>query len=233
MILPCWHRLLGAAMVSTLFVLRVASVEAVEPEKAPVVVLIGDSIRMGYAPVVAEMLEGKSRVIAAKENGGDSVRVLENLSEWAVAHQPAVVHFNCGLHDLKQSRTTKLPQVPLDKYEENLRTIVDRLQKETKARLVFATTTPIRDGLHAKRGGGFDRREADVRRYNEVALKIMKEKGVEIDDLHAVVMKAGLDKIQRTDGTHYTPEGSKVLAKAVSNCILNHLPASPPSQRTR
>jgi lysophospholipase L1-like esterase len=147
--------------------------------------------------------------------------VLENLDAWAIAHKPDVVHFNCGLHDLKVLRTTKEPQVAIEAYEKNLRTIVDRLQKETKARLIFATTTPIRDELHAKRKGNMDRREADVKRYNDVALKVMKEKGIEIDDLHAVVMKAGIEKVQRTDGTHYTPDGSKTLAKAVVKSVMN------------
>ena len=41
----------------------------------------------------------------------------------------------------------------------------------------------------------------------------------EIDDLHAVVTKAGVDKLQRTDGTHYTPDGCKTLAKAVVKSI--------------
>lgn len=189
--------------------------ELAADKSLPTIVLIGDSIRMGYAPIVAEMLKGKANVVAAEKNGGDSARVLANLEEWAIAHKPTVVHFNCGLHDLKVLRDTKKPQVSIEDYEKNLRTIVDRLQKESKARLIFATTTPIRDELHAKRKGNMDRREADVKRYNDVALKVMKEKGVEIDDLHAVVTKAGVEKVQRMDGTHYTADGSKVLAKAV------------------
>jgi lysophospholipase L1-like esterase len=190
----------------------------------PTIVLIGDSIRMGYAPVVTDMLKGKAKVIAAKENGGDSTRVLANLDEWAIAHRPTVVHFNCGLHDLKLSRKTKKPQVSIEDYEKNLRKIVDRLRKETKARLIFATTTPIRDELHAKRGGDFDRHESDVKRYNDVALKVMKEKGIEIDDLHAIVAEVGVGKIQRTDGTHFTPDGCKTLAIAVVKSVSKELP---------
>lgn len=198
--------------------------DPIAEESLPTIVLIGDSIRMGYAPIVTEMLKGKANVVAAKENGGDTTRVLANLDEWAINQQPAVVHFNCGLHDLKVSRSKKTPQVSIEEYEKNLREIVDRLQKKTKARLIFATTTPIRDELHAKRKGDTDRHEADVKRYNDVALKVMKEKGVEIDDLHAVVTKAGIEKIQRTDGTHYTAEGSKTLAKAVVKSVTSKSP---------
>jgi lysophospholipase L1-like esterase len=213
------RRFLVAALTIALFTSAATAAKPDTEKSLPTIVLIGDSIRMGYAPAVTEMLNDKAHVVAAKENGGDTTRVLANLDEWAIANKPTVVHFNCGLHDLKVSRKTNKPHVSIEDYEKNLREIVDRLQKATKARLIFATTTPIRDELHAKRGGGFDRHEADVKRYNDVALEVMKEKGVEIDDLHAVVTEAGVAKIQRTDGTHYTPDGSKTLAKAVVKSV--------------
>lgn len=218
------RRHLFAALPIVLFTSAAVAADPSAEKSLPTIVLIGDSIRMGYAPVVAEMLKGKANVVAAKENGGDTTRVLANLDEWAIAQKPTVVHFNCGLHDLKVSRTTKKPQVSIEDYEKNLREIVDRLQKKTNARLIFATITPIRDELHAKRGGGFDRREADVKRYNDVALKVMKENSVEIDNLHAVVTKAGIEKIQRTDGTHYKPDGCKTLAKAVVKSVTGDMP---------
>jgi hypothetical protein len=43
--------------------------------------------------------------------------------------------------------------------------------------------------------------------------------------LHTVVTEAGIDKVQRTDGTHYTADGSKVLAKAVVTSVTKALPA--------
>jgi lysophospholipase L1-like esterase len=218
------RRFLFTALPIVLLISAAAPADPGADKSLPTVVLLGDSIRMGYEPFAREMLKGKANVVAAKDNGGDSARELANLEQWAIVHRPTVVHFNCGLHDLKVSRKTKQPQVPIEDYEKNLREIVDRLQKGTKARIIFATTTPIRDELHAKRGGDFDRHDSDVKRYNEVALKVMKEKGVEIDDLNAVVAKAGVDKIQRTDGTHYTPEGFKTLAKAVARSVTNHLP---------
>jgi lysophospholipase L1-like esterase len=218
------HRRLFLAAGFSLVSLNVFAADTAADKPLPTIVLVGDSIRMGYAPIVTEMLRDKAKVVAAKGNGGDSTRVISNLDEWVIAHRPDVVHFNCGLHDLKISRKTNTAQVPIDEYEKNLRTIVDRIQKETKARLIFATTTPIRDELHAKRKGDFDRKEENVKKYNEVALKVMKEKGVEIDDLHAVVTKAGVDKVQRTDGTHYTPEGSKTLAEAVVKSVTSDAP---------
>ena len=65
----------------------------------PVVVLVGDSIRLSYAPMVATRLAEKARVVSPKPNGGDSSNVLKHLQEWVIAEKPDVVHFNCGIHD--------------------------------------------------------------------------------------------------------------------------------------
>ena len=63
---------------------------------------MGDSIRMSYAQLVEKELAGKAVIIMAKANGGDSNNVLKNLDEWVIRQQPAVVHFNCGIHDTKK-----------------------------------------------------------------------------------------------------------------------------------
>jgi hypothetical protein len=90
--------------------------DASRAAELPRVVLIGDSIRLGYAPRVAERLSGKAVVISPAENGGDSANVLAHLDEWVLRHKPDVVHLNCGLHDLKRSKTKGHHQVELDRY---------------------------------------------------------------------------------------------------------------------
>ena len=187
----------------------------------PTVVLVGDSIRMGYAPLVTETLRGVVDVVAASENGGDSARVLAHLDEWVLAHRPALVHLNCGLHDLKRLKTSE-HQVPLEQYVQNLREIVRRIG-EAGTTLVFALTTPIHDARHAARGAGFDRTDEDVRRYNAAALGVMRELNVPAHDLYSVVSDAGIDDALRADGTHYTPEGNALLAEAVADCVRRHL----------
>jgi hypothetical protein len=109
----------------------------------PRIVLVGDSIRLGYAPIVAKRLEGKAVVISPRANGGDSANVLRQLDEWVIREQPAIVHFNCGIHDTKKSKTSGRFQVPPEAYAANLRAIVERIRAGTKAKVVFATTTPV------------------------------------------------------------------------------------------
>jgi dienelactone hydrolase/lysophospholipase L1-like esterase len=189
----------------------------------PKVALIGDSIRMGYAPLVEKALQGEAEVLSPKPNGGDSANVLKNLDEWVIKPQPALVHLNCGLHDLKKDRKTGKFQVPLEKYEVNLRKIVERVRNETKATLVFVATTPIIDDRHALRGAGFDRFESDVKRYNEKALAVMAELKVPVHDLHRLVEHYGPAEMLGQDGTHYGKEGNARLAAAVTDCNRRHL----------
>jgi dienelactone hydrolase/lysophospholipase L1-like esterase len=190
--------------------------------KLPTLVLIGDSIRQGYAPFVTKRLVGKFTVISHEENGGDSGNVLRKLDS-IVQEQPDVVHFNCGLHDLKRSKSEPVKhQIELDAYTSNLKQIVARLRSETKAILIFASTTPILDDRHAKRGQPFDRVEADVLRYNQAALAVMIENNVLVNDLHWVIEHGGSEKLIGGDGTHYGGEGREVQAAAVVDCVLRN-----------
>jgi dienelactone hydrolase/lysophospholipase L1-like esterase len=194
-----------------------------QDKTTPKVVLIGDSIRQGYGPLVAKKLQGKAVVVSHEANGGDSLNVLKHLDEWVIKEQPAVVHFNCGLHDLKRAKKGKTYQVDLDQYEKNLKEIVARLRKETRAAILFADTTPIVDERHAQRGGDFDRFEADVERYNKSAIAVMKDLGVPVNDLHEMVVKAEAGTLLGKDGTHFGAAGSELLADAVADCVLRQL----------
>jgi len=196
----------------------------------PKIALIGDSIKGGYAPLVAKRLEGKATIVSVPNSGGDSANLLAHLDEWLAREKPAIVHFNCGLHDLKQPKTVESPaetgttrhQVELADYESNLRKIVARLKQESDIAVVFATTTPILDQRHAGRKATFDRCEADVQRYNAAAIAVMHEAGVPVHDLHALVEQEGPATMLGPDGTHYTPQGYERLAEAVADCVLRH-----------
>ena len=139
----------------------------------PRVVLIGDSIRLGYAPLVAKKLEGKAVVISAEPNGGDSGNLLAHLDEWIVREKPDVVHFNAGLHDLKRLKSTAKHQVEVEQYLNNLQRIIAGVRKSTTASMIFGSTTPIDDLRHAARKEDFDRTEADVKTYNHAAIGLM------------------------------------------------------------
>ena len=224
-----WIFLLAFSLAGATF-LSGGTCAADEPPPAlPKVVLLGDSIRLGYAPTVAKQLAGRAVVVSHPANGGDSARELASLQQWAIREQPVVVHFNCGIHDVKKFKTTGQFQVPPEKYEANLRAIVERLRRETKATVLFALTTPLIDDRAAKQRSKADYEllDASAEQYNQIALKVMKELHVPVNDLRSAL--GGPDdwsRLMRDDGVHFTPEGSEKLGRAVAKFVSQHLPAS-------
>ena len=101
----------------------------------PRVLLIGDSISIGYTEPVRAALSGKANVHRIPMNGATTEVGLKNLENWLGAAKWDVIHFNFGLHDLKIMDGGQ-HQVPAPQYERNLRAIVQRFKK-TGARLIW------------------------------------------------------------------------------------------------
>jgi acyl-CoA thioesterase-1 len=179
----------------------------------PRVLLIGDSISIGYTIPVREVLAGKANVHRPADNCGPTSRGVERLESWLGPGRWDVIHFNFGLHDLRMG-DGKL-QVSLDRYEENLRTIVARL-KQTGATLIWCSTTPVPEQSNPPR------RQSDVIAYNAVAKKIMDENGIRIDDLYSFTVPRQ-SAIQLPNNVHFSAEGSKVLAGQVAGSIADVL----------
>src|SRR5207247_1734668 len=83
--------------------------------KLPRVLLIGDSISMGYTQPVRELLKGKANVHRIGENGGPTTNGLKNLTQSLGEGKWDVIHFNWGLHDIKIDKSGK-HQVPIEEY---------------------------------------------------------------------------------------------------------------------
>ena len=186
-------------------------------EGLPRVLLIGDSISIGYTAPVQKLLKGKANVHRAPTNCGPTTKGLQQLDAWLGDKPWDVIHFNWGLHDLKYmgpkgqnladpKDATSKPQVAIDDYEKNLRTLVARLQK-TKAELIWCATTPVPEGAKGRVVG-------DSVKYNLVATAVMKDNDIAVDDLYAFA-KSRLKEIQKPKDVHFSPAGSAELAGEV------------------
>jgi len=193
----------------------------------PRVLIIGDSISIGYTLDTRAMLEGKANVHLIPVNGGNTARGLAELDKWLGKGKWDVIHFNWGLHDLKyvipgSGKLTLPPEGKrvehIDKYAANLATLVKRMRK-TGAKLIFATTTPVPEGCGGRVAG-------DAKKYNAAAVMVMDANSVAVNDLYAFAMPR-LKKIQRSANVHFLPEGSKALATRVAASISKALGDSP------
>ena len=192
-----------------------AFAKVVDDSQLPRVLLIGDSISIGYTADVRELLADEANVHRIPQNGGPTSRGLAKLDDWLGDKPWDVIHFNWGLHDLRQmgkdfaasKGRSDERQVPPDEYEANLRALVGRLKK-TGAKLIWCSTTPVPEGARGRVPG-------DEVLYNKIAARIMNEEQIEINDLYAFA-KPQLEQIQQQADVHYTPAGSRVLAKQVA-----------------
>ena len=206
------------------------SVLSYSTQKLPNVLILGDSISIGYTPFVKEMLEGKANVYrptlenGEAENCEGTTKGVNNIEKWLtktgagnLAFQWDIIHFNFGLHDIKHvdpltgedSSNPKHPQqAELKQYKKNLKTIVEIL-KTTGATLIFATTTPYPDKV-----GGPLRNQGMPQKYNSAALKILNQNEIIINDLYAFILPR-INELQQPENVHFKPEGYMALAGKV------------------
>ncbi len=207
----------------------------VDDPKLPRVLLIGDSVSVAYTLDVRKKLAGVANVHRVPTNGGSTRTALGSygLVRWIrPGDKWDVIHFNHGLHDLSyrfdddrdkndqgeyaSAANGGHPNVPPDKYEQNLRVIIGQL-KQTGARLIFASTTPVPESDAAKYV-----KDSEIP-YNATAKKVMEEEGVAWNDIWALV-KPQQDKLQGKRDVHFLPTGSAVIAEQVASAITRELP---------
>lgn len=189
----------------------------------PLVVLLGDSIRMGYQNVVVRELADVATVWFPEENGCHTKHTLARLPVWFADRQPALIHLNIGLHDMWVNEDGSNRHA-LPVYLADLQQVIEWLRSHTSARLVFALTTPVDQDRQCKSPyGRVVRRNADIPHYNAATRSLMESLGVGVNDLYAVVETAGTDSLIADDGVHFRPEGCEVLGKAVAARIRQEL----------
>jgi len=183
------------------------------------VLIIGDSISIGYFEPLKQLLAGKTELVHNAGNAQHTRYGLEQLDAWLGDTPWDVIHFNHGLHDLKYvndkgdrvAPATGHLMIPPDEYARNLEQLIKRLKK-TRAKLIFATTTPVPEGAMGRVPG-------DAERYNRIAVPIMKKHDVQVNDLYAFALPR-LASIQQPHDVHFTPAGYRLLAEQVADSIL-------------
>ena len=199
----------------------------------PNVLLIGDSISIGYTLDVRRLLRGKANVYRPMKPGGkipancgNTKEGLADLASWLGDRKWSVIHFNWGLHDLcyrspqskvygHRDKLHGVQDVPLPQYRRNLEQLVGQLEK-TGARLIWASTTVIPRGEAGRFVG-------DEVRYNAVAAQIMRSHEIPIDDLYGLTRTFPATMFARPGDVHYSRKGFNEIADQVASRIRQDL----------
>jgi len=178
----------------------------------PRVLLIGDSITRAYNREVETALKGKAVVfrLATSKCAGDPA-LAEEISLILRQYQFDVIHFNNGIHGTEYSD---------EAYGDGLRDMTSILRKyDPRARLLWATTTPIRV---SGRIDQLDSSNSRAIRRNAIAAAIMKQTGIPTDDLYNLVLDH--PEYYQPDGIHFNEKGVEAEAKEVARQIAEVLP---------
>lgn len=191
----------------------------------PRVLLIGDSISIGYTVPVRNLLRGRANVHHVAGNCQDTAYSLGRIKAWVGTGRWDVIHFNWGIWDthglLKKTGRLMQPQdepryAPgeivcrneIDQYRTNLVKLVAVL-KGTGASLIWASSTPVT----LRKGDRFD----DIARYNAAAAEIMRAGEIPVNDLYALTLSETAN--WQTDGCHFGPAGNARMGEQVAKFI--------------
>lgn len=177
----------------------------------PRVLLIGDSITNGYLESVRKALAGRANIDAwvtpitqADKSMPDTLAAILGQERYTV------IHFNLGLHGWQKGRIPEGQFVPLT------RSMVQALKTNApQARLIWATITPVT--VNGQPEILDPEIQPIIDEHNRLALQVMEEESVTIDDLDAVVR----DRLELAAGDqfHWKPAGMVLLTEAVAQAI--------------
>lgn len=185
------------------------------------VLLIGDSIRMGYCNTVKKELADVANVFYPEENCRNSQYIVTKLKAWAATfpEQFDLIQFNCGHWDVAHWNGDEESLTSPEEYGRMVRLIIRQLRKfYPAARIVFATTSAMNPNGVV---GVNPRTNREIVRYNEIAVSAAQEMGVEINDIFAIAAEYGEEMFR--DYAHLTPEGFAQLGRAVAEFLRARL----------
>ena len=181
--------------------------------------LVGDSIRMGYDKAVAKTLEGKVNVYFPEENCRFASYVLRYLHEYKTLVKDGkvdVLHWNAGLWDCLRLFEEE-PHTPIEVYAYYIDRICVRIKKVfPEAKVIFATSTSVQSEKMSKH---FKRYNEEIEEYNRAAVEVVKKHGFAINDLYPV--STSLPETAHSDPVHYyTAMGTKAFADQVLSYVV-------------
>lgn len=191
------------------------------------VLLLGDSIRMGYDQYVKELLEGTCEVYYdEQDNGRFAAYTLWQANQFFRKYGKFdVVHWNNGYWDMNVEAPMAEAMHPVEEYVHFLKRIIAEIRRNG-AKIIFATTTPILDSGSSLDNTGTGTSIAYcndwVIQYNDAAKKLMAEEDITVNDLYALMHRD--PKFYKCgDGLHLTEEGYRICAEQAARMIAEKL----------
>ena len=170
-------------------------------------------------------------VINSGIGGNNSIDLLERIDKDCLSHQPSLTILMVGTNDMNSKK-----YVPVNDFEKNLRSIVDRILK-IKSQLVVMNLLPVYEPyLLTRHKAEFYQPEGHSGRLaqmNDLIERLAKEYTASFLNIHHLfkqIGNVGLDPSSLikneansnvTDGLHPTADGYRVIAVALYEKIID------------
>jgi hypothetical protein len=180
----------------------------------PRVLLVGDSIVRDYYPEVEKHLAGKAFVarLSTSRFVADPA-LLKEIELVLDGTKFDVIHFNNGMHGWLHSEAA---------YRKALPKMIKTIRSHApKARLIWAATTPLRDGKGVTSDTKAAYSDERIAARNAIAVEIVTAQRIPIDDLNAA-MRGHPE--YHSDNVHFNGQGIQIQAAQVSSAIQKLLP---------
>jgi lysophospholipase L1-like esterase len=180
----------------------------------PRVLLIGDSITRDYYPEVEKCLAGKAFVarLATSRFVADPVLIKE-IESVLDGTRFDVIQFNNGMHGWQHSEK---------EYKEAFPTLIKNLRAHApNAKLLWATTTPLRNGKDVTYDTKAEYSDERITTRNAIAGEIIAAEKIPTVDLFEAVR--GRPELH-SDNVHFNGQGSQIFAARICEAIVKLLP---------
>ena len=178
------------------------------------ILLLGDSIRIGYDKATKLSLEGRAEVYFPEENCRFASYLLRYFHEYLPLvpdKRVDILHWNAGLWDCLHLFGEEA-HTPIEVYAYYIDRLCLRIRKLLpKAEVVFATSTAVQE---EKMGESFFRHNSEIAAYNDAAVEVVRKHGFAVNDLYPTSL--ALPEEAHSDAVHYyTALGTEVFTKQV------------------
>ncbi|MVT09250.1 SGNH/GDSL hydrolase family protein [Chitinophaga tropicalis] len=169
-------------------------------------------------------------IVNAGTGGNNTADLLARMEKDCLSHKPDLTILMIGTNDMNSRK-----HIPLPQYEKNLRQIVSAIRK-TGSRLLMITILPgYEPYLYTRHPQAFyapEGYQARNKAVNDVIRKIADAEKQPLLDMHHVFEAVGNIGVApdsllqneansgKTDGIHPTPEGYRLMATVIYDCII-------------
>jgi len=147
---------------------------------------------------VKSCLEGRALVSKLPYYAGNTVEILDSLSDWPLEDKD-IVHVYAGHRDLMLNESGN-PFVTPEQFKSNMQQIRDMLFSRTKAKIVFSDIPPVAEIILETD----PKRNQRIMLYNRIIKDVAGVRQIPIHSFSAFVLSQPDNHEKYSDGLHFT-----------------------------